>query len=191
MMIPVVMAVSIALGGCGGDDAPPTGTGTTSTGQEPATGVTATPGETDDAVSDPGTATLTVGELTFEFDNFRCALGHDNTASDAYSFTSDARGATPEGVALQLQANVRDTRGLGRLEGEGVIHEISIQDIDHPNDPIMGLVATSEGFLGSDAVIAIDGDALIGSGAFLDNQITAAVTHLGTLVATCSSDSLT
>jgi hypothetical protein len=186
--VPVGLCVALLLAGCASDDAPPSSTPTDS-GQQPATGATASPAPDAEGSDNPGTATLTLGDVTYDFASFRCATGHENTASDVYAFTSDARGQSATGAALQMQANVRDDQGLGRLVGEGVVYEISIRDIDNLDAPSVSFVATSAGSLGSDATLSIDGDSLTGSGNFLDNQQVGADPLAGSLQGTCSSDS--
>ncbi|MDX1449947.1 MAG: hypothetical protein R3246_12885, partial [Acidimicrobiia bacterium] len=78
--------------------------------------------------------TLTIGDLSWDFDGFICAFGHEGTQSDEYSFSSDARGQH-EGVRVQMQLDVRDESGEGRYEGSGVTPSVYIRDIEDFENP--------------------------------------------------------
>ena len=41
---------------------------------------------------DPGNATLTIGDQTWEFVSFGCAFGHDAIQSEVYAFSSNSFG---------------------------------------------------------------------------------------------------
>lgn len=131
----------------------------------------------------PGRATLTIGDLTWEFDTFLCAFGHDATMSDVYSFSSDSRGEH-EGVRVQMQANIRDESGQGRFEGSGLEHEVYIQDIEDFENPIIDLrMAAPDG-------IRIDGNTVTAEGMFHDERASGAAEAIsGTLDATCGDAS--
>lgn len=94
----------------------------------------------------PGSATLTIGDLTWEFDAFLCAFGHSATQSDVYSFSSDARGEH-EGVRVQMQLNIRDESGEGRFEGSGVEPEVFIEDIEDFDNPSINYDTTEVSLL--------------------------------------------
>jgi hypothetical protein len=131
----------------------------------------------------PGRAVLTVGDLTWEFDTFLCAFGHEATASDVYSFSSDSQGEH-EGVRVQMQANIRDESGQGRFEGSGLEHEVFIQDIEDFEDPVIDLeMSAPDG-------IRIDGNSVTAEGMFRDMREPGAGEAIpGTLEATCSDAS--
>lgn len=131
---------------------------------------------------DPGSATLTIGDQTWEFDSFLCAFGHEATQSDVYSFSSDSRGMH-EGAQVQMQANIRDESGQGRYEGADLDHEVFIQDISDFENPSISLhMNAPEG-------IVIDGNAVTAEGTF-DDQLTPEAEEIpGTLEATCGTTS--
>jgi hypothetical protein len=130
----------------------------------------------------PGSATLTIGDQTWEFDSFLCAYGHDATQSDVYSFSSDTRG-DHEGVRVQVQANIRDSSGAGRFEGADLSHDVFITDVTNLGNPIIDLSFNApEG-------IRIDGNDLIAEGQF-DDKLTDTIEAIpGTLVARCGDGS--
>ncbi len=81
-----------------GDTVASEDTTTTEAGNEPA----ATP-------PDAGSATLTIGDQTWTFDNYYCAFGPEETGNERVSFSSGAFG-TAEGVRTQLDASIQDAR---------------------------------------------------------------------------------
>lgn len=131
---------------------------------------------------DPGSATLTIGDQTWEFDSFVCAFGHEATSSDVYSFSSDSRGEH-EGAAVQMQANIRDDSGEGRYEGDGLTHDVFITDISDFENPSIDLQ-----FFGPSGIV-IDGNTVTAEGLF-DDELTDEIEEIpGTLEATCGTAS--
>jgi hypothetical protein len=127
----------------------------------------------------PGSATLVIGDQTWEFDSFLCAFGHDATQSDVYSFSSDTRG-DHEGARVQVQANIRDESGQGRFEGADLTHEVYIEDIDNFSNPSIHFE-----FSGPDGV-TIEGNTLIAEVLFDDQLTTDTIEEIpGNLEATC------
>ena len=130
--------------------------------------------------SNPGNATLTIGDQVWEFDNFVCAFGHEATQSETFSFTTDSRGEF-DGVRVQMQVTIADDSGQGRFEGEGTSQRISFNDVsdfDNPSiDWSMPRVA---------GAISIDGYGISAEGLF-DDQLTAQERDSvpGALDATC------
>lgn len=132
---------------------------------------------------DPGSATLTIGDQTWEFTSFVCAFGHEATSSDVYSFSSDSRGEH-EGAAVQMQANIRDESGEGRFEGDGLTHEVFITDISDFENPSIDFQ------LSAPSGIIIDGNDLRAEGLFDDELTPGEIEEIpGTLVATCGTAS--
>lgn len=132
---------------------------------------------------DPGSATLTIGEQTWQFDRFLCAFGHDATKSDVYSFTSDTRGDY-EGVRVQVQANIRDESGQGRFEGADLSHQVYLQDVTNLEDQSIHL-----SFIAPEGIL-ITGDTLVAEGLFDDELTELVVEEIpGTLNATCGDSS--
>ena len=131
---------------------------------------------------DPGSATLTIGDQTWEFDSFLCAFGHEATQSDTYSFSSDTRG-DHEGARVQVQANIADPSGQGRFEGPDLTHQVYIQDVsDFENPSIHFEFNAPEG-------ITIVGDSLTAEGLFDDGLTDTREDIPGTLEATCGDGS--
>jgi hypothetical protein len=130
----------------------------------------------------PGSATLTIGDQTWEFDSFLCAFGHGATQSDVYSFSSDTRG-DHEGVRVQVQANIRDESGAGRYAGADLTHQVYITDVTNLGNPTIDLEFNApEG-------IQIDGNDLTAEGEF-DDKLTDTIEAIpGTLVARCGDGS--
>jgi hypothetical protein len=127
----------------------------------------------------PGHATLTVGDAVFEFEAFDCAFGHDATESAVYSFSSNSFGQY-ETSRVQMQANIRDESGEGRYEGEGLTHEVFLNDITDFENPIIGWE-----MMAPDGIV-VDGYEISAEGVF-DDLITSSVEETpGTLEATCS-----
>jgi hypothetical protein len=132
-----------------------------------------------------GSATLTIGDETWEFDSFGCAFGHDATQSDIFSFSSNSFGEHSNGAGVQMQAGIEDDTGQGRYEGEGVIYSIDINDIDDFENPSVGWESRSS----DETVVTIDGDHITGEGLFDDLLTPEAEQVPGTLDGTCGSQS--
>ena len=110
-----------------------------------------------------GSASLTIDGTTHVFDGFVCAFGHDNTESETYSFSSNAFGEI-EGARVQFQVNVRDPDGEGRTEGDGVIPDITLDDIDDFENPSVSFFTRADKFS-----LTIEGDHLTGEGVIYDD----------------------
>lgn len=139
---------------------------------------------------DRGSATLAIGDESWEFASFSCAFGHDATRSDTFSFSSDARGEHSTGARVQMQANITD--GDGRYEGAGVDYEVYIADIQDFTNPAVKWSSPSDFRLAPrETVIRIDGDNLTAEGNF-DDGLTEGVFEAvpGTLTAACGRQSI-
>ena len=172
-----LMACMLVFAACtGGDDTPSAGdTTTTAAGSEPA----ATP-------PNPGSATLTVGDETWTFDNYYCRQGPEETGNERVSFSSGAFG-TYEGKRTQLDASIQDTDKQGRYEGEGTIQSVTFNDIEDFENPSVDLAAES-GFLGApEFVIEITGDKLRIEASFDDRTTDEIESIPGTLEALCGA----
>ena len=131
----------------------------------------------------PGSATLTIGDEVWEFDNFVCAFGHENTQSDVYSFTSNSFGEHSDGTRVQMQANVRNESGDGRVEGDGLTHETFINDIEDFDNPAV------DWEMNAPTGLTIDGNFVSVAGEF-DNGLTDGDDAVaGTLEAECGTTS--
>lgn len=137
--------------------------------------------------SGSGSATLTIGSETWEFDSFGCAFGYDATQSEVYSFSSSAFGEHSSGARVQMQADIRDDSGQERLEGEGVIYEVYITDIEDFEDPAVDWEAIGPA---DQIIVRIDGDRVTAEGEFDDLRTDLEIEAVpGTLDATCGNQS--
>lgn len=136
-----------------------------------------------------GTATLTIGSETWEFSGFMCAFGHEATQSDVYSFSSNAFGEHTTGARLQMQADIRDESGQGRYEGDGIIYELTLNDISDFENPSVSWSSDNRELIpgtgSGDAVVHIDGNHLTAEGNFDDGRTDEIEKVPGTLDATC------
>lgn len=121
-------------------------------------------------VSTGGTATLTIGGETFEFDDYYCAFGPEATQNDRVSFSS---GSTTQGLDVSIQ----DTEEQGRYEGEGTIHSITYGDWAN----------TGSVTLSNDAAIMIDGKNITADTTFDDSSTDLEIEEVpGTFEGHCS-----
>ncbi len=188
--------VGLSLAACGSDDS---GDGTsTATSPDDAmseemTSESPTPESDGGGSAAQGGATLTIGGETWEFTSFRCAFGHENTQSDVYSFSSDARGQHSTGANVQFQVDVRDDTGQGRYEGDGVVYEIHVTDISDFTNPAVKWESSNGALLGmadGKTVVTIDGDSVTATGLFDDGLTDDVESVEGTVEATCGAGSL-
>ncbi|MBW1758096.1 MAG: hypothetical protein JRJ80_18275, partial [Deltaproteobacteria bacterium] len=140
-----ILAVALMASGCNDD---PAMGGTGGTGGQGTGGTGAAP-------TGRGSASLTIGDETWEFDEFGCAFGYDATESQVYSFSSNSFGEHSNGARVQMQANIRDDTGQERIEGDGVIYEVDINDIDDFQNPAVSWDAVGPA---ATIVVRIDGD---------------------------------
>jgi hypothetical protein len=138
-----------------------------------------------DAPSGGGTATLAIGDETWEFTGYYCAFGPAETQNDRVSFSSGAFGESAEGVRIQLDASIQDTREEGRYDGDGVIHSLTLNDIEDFENPSLGWSALT-GILGSGGpFLHLDGQSVTAETVF-DDETTDEIEEVpGTFQATC------
>lgn len=119
------------------------------------------------AAAGGGSATLTVGDQTYEFDRARCAFGSEETGRDDTEFVLSA---IQDG--LQLDATINTRFG----------HVVSLDDIEDFENPRVGW---SAGGPGSDAgeIIQVDGRRVSVEATFTDEV--SGDTAEGTLSAVC------
>lgn len=130
----------------------------------------------------PGRATLTIGDMSWEFDNFLCAVGTESTESSVYTLTTNTF-ADMDGTRVQIQATIRDDSEQGRLVGDGLVHEVQVDDIsDFENPSVEWRMRGSEG-------VTIDGYELFAEGTFDDGLTLDDEALPGTLVGTCGDQS--
>jgi hypothetical protein len=199
----LTLALVLALVGCAAEPAAESG-GDTSATTAAATGTTTagattTSGDSDGGdsgssgdggsggsggIGGGGEATLTIGDVVYTFDNYYCASGASETLNDDVPFSSGAFGEV-EGVRVQLDASVYDPSGEGRMEGDGVVHSVTLDDIEDFENPSVSWHAES-GFLGAaEFTIQYDGSTVFVEAMFNDDTTDEGEAVSGTLEATC------
>ncbi len=204
------LTLALALQACGddgaSDDAPAAATAenaeestsedamTTETTEGDTAGTEEDPEQTGDdeesegAVAGPGgggSATLTIGDMVYEFDNYYCVSGAD-TGNSRVSFSSGAMGEV-DGVRVQLDASIQDPSEQGMTEGEGTLHSVTLDDIEDFEDPSVSWAAVT-GFVGAPSwVVVSDGSTVTVEAAFDDGTTDEIEEVPGTLEASCGS----
>lgn len=129
------------------------------------------------APSGGGTATLTIGDETWEFTTVRCAIGSDQTQSDEYDFSLSA-------IENGLQLSV-DRAAEGGQYGDGV----EIDDIEDFENPSVSRSAPAFDPTGgqSEPFVQIDGKNVTAESMFTDGTLDDPFSDPtpGTLEATC------
>ncbi|QQR91004.1 MAG: hypothetical protein IPJ88_04535 [Myxococcales bacterium] len=144
--------------------------------------------DTSETPSDRGSATLTIGEQTWEFDSFGCAFGYAATQSTTFVFSSSSFGVHSDGSRVQMQAEIEDDTAQERYEGDGVIYSVYVNDIENFSDPVVDWHARGAA---AEIVVNIDGDSVTASGVFDDGLTELEIEQVsGTLDATCGSQSV-
>ena len=130
-----------------------------------------------------GSVTLVVGDTTYEFDDFVCAFGYDNTQSETFSFSSNYIGEV-DGVRVQMQLDVEDPTGGDQLMGDAVTQRIYVDDIEDFENPAISLSS-------SQLTATFDGDDIAAEGTFWDavNDPGRTTELSGTFTATCGAGS--
>lgn len=183
----MLAVLALALAGCGGESTSSDDTVGSSDGD---TGDT-TPAEPDDASGSesdgpspggPGSATLTIGDQVYTFDNYYCAEGVDETMNDSVPFSSGAFGEV-DGNRAQLDASMYDPSEEGRMDGDGVSSSVTLNDVDDFENPVVDWSSPSP--MGDPISIEFDGTTVFVEGTF-DNGLTDDFEEIpGTLEATC------
>ncbi len=129
--------------------------------------------EAPDDTGDSGSvgATLTIGTESWTVDNVFCTFSPEDAGHGRISFSINGFTETADGVRVQLDATIQDTEEQGRYEGDGVIHIITIDDVDDFENPAVGW-SSVKGVLGdSDDIIRVDGKSVTAETTF-DNTLT-------------------
>lgn len=143
-----IAVVALALGGCTTTAA--VDGGSTDTGTDGGSG-----GSGGGTVA---TSTVTVDGETWEYQGWLCARGYDTTDSDVYSFSSSGF-TTADGEKIQSLVDVRDDSGQDRVEGDGVVYEITVFDYGTPDDPSVDVTARgASGVTITDDAVTVSGD---------------------------------
>lgn len=131
----------------------------------------------------PGEATLTIGDETWEFDNFACVLGHENTRSDMFSFTTNSTG-TFDGVRTQMQVTIEDPSSTGQVSGADTVHRVDFNDISDLENPAINWTMNTPN------AVSIDGYTVTVEGTFNDDTTPGVDEAIaGTLEGSCSDQS--
>lgn len=133
------------------------------------------PGDGDDVpdTEGGGSATLTVGDETWEFDAVVCAFGPEETGRDDTDFVLSS---VADG--LQLDATINAEFG----------HSVSLDDIEDFEDPRVGWYAGGPlgGVTDDGTFIDVDGDEVSAQAEFVDGTDDLSTERVpGTLTATC------
>jgi hypothetical protein len=135
-----------------------------------------------------GTATLIVGDETYEFTDVLCAFSAEEAQNPDFPFNLSAFGESATGARTQLTADIYDPSGEERTEGEGVTHSITLNDIEDFENPSVGWSAPASFELtgSADPFLQIDGKNVSGESTF-DDTLTDDVIEEepGSLEATC------
>ncbi len=185
-IIGIAAAVLLVLAACSSDTVESTAVGDDSATQT--SSPAAAGGEEAQPPSTPGSggsATLTIGDQTYEFDEYYCIQGSANTGNSRASFSSGAFGDI-DGVRVQLDASIQDMNEGDAMEGEGTIHSVSLNDIEDFQNPSVSWDAVT-GFISAPAwTVEYDGST-VRADALFDDGLTDDLEEIpGTLEATCS-----
>jgi len=192
--ISMMVVLAIAAAACSGSDEGTDSTTDNSAGSTQSTEATESESsETTEGTSAPntsagsGSATLVVGDQTYEFDNYYCLQGGANTGNDRVSFSSGAFGEV-DGVRVQLDASIQDTAEGDAMSGEGTIQSVTLNDIEDFANPSVAWDATT-GFVQAPTwVIEYDGSKVTANGTFDDSRTDDAIEEIpGTLEAICGA----
>ncbi len=119
-------------------------------------------------MQDGGSASITIGDETWEFDGALCAIGEEETGQEGAEFVLSAIG---DGVQLYISI---DEYG----------HTVSLNDIENFEDPSVSYEAG--GLLGDGAeFIVLDGKNVSGEAGFMDTESGSMDTVDGSFEATC------
>ena len=140
----VLIVLALALTACGGDSAGSDDTVVGTDGASAETTVAQPESESEEtsdgaAESGPpgsGSATLTIGDQVYTFDNYYCAEGSENTRNDSVPFSSGAFGEV-EGSRAQLDASMYDPDQQDSMDAEGVSFSVTLNDIDDFENPVV------------------------------------------------------
>lgn len=204
-IVGTIVLLGVVAVGCGSDEGADTASNDASaTSDESSSGEPQTPVDStadgadeptattpvDTGAADPaapssasGSATLVVGDTTYEFDSFVCAFGYDNTESETFSFSSNYIGEI-DGVRVQMQLDVEDPTGGDQLMGDAVTQSIHVDDIEDFENPAISLSSAQ-------LTATFNGDDIAAEGTFWDavNDPGRAAELPGSFTATCGAGS--
>jgi hypothetical protein len=132
-----------------------------------------------------GSATLTIGDESWSFDEVRCGFSQEETFLPKQSFYLSAFGSTAEGVQIELSATILDEQEDGRYFGNGVSYAVSIVDAEDSESPTFEWVSLTGLFGEVEPVIQVDGKNVTADTSFRDHVTITGNEIPGTLRATC------
>lgn len=132
-----------------------------------------------------GSATLTIGDESWSFDDVRCGFSQEETFLRKQSFYLSAFGETADGVRIELSATILDDQENGRYEGDGVSYAIILEDAQDYENPTLSWVSLTGLFGEVEPVIQVDGKNVTADTIFQDHVTISGDKIPGTLKAAC------
>lgn len=139
-----------------------------------------------------GSATLTIGNETFDFDTFFCGFGHEATEDDEIGFAAGGKGTDSDGTPVQIGVQLFDA---GIREG---FTQVQVLRMDSSGEfDFIWTLSDTEPLAVEDptgrAAVSLEGDVLtIEGGAYdrMEGRVETGEQAQGMLEAVCSPDSL-
>lgn len=196
-MLFAALALSLALFACSsgddddssGDSGQPTATteasggGDASDSADQPTATEEASGDGDGGGSGSGSGTLTIGAETWEISGVRCVFSAEEAQNPDFPFNLAGSSTSTDGASLYLEASIYDPTGQERHEGDGVIHSISVYDLDFENVTVDW--GSESGLLGGETVVTVDEKDIHGEGLFDDGTTDAFEAVPGTMDVSC------
>ena len=193
----ILLVAALAIAGCGDDDEDTGDDGGDPTASAPADG-----GDDDDSGDDDdgggdsdgffedgfdsGTGTLTIGDESWEITGVGCVFSAEEARNPDFPFNLSGFTESSTGARAQVSADIYDPSGEERTEGEGVSHNISIDDIDDFENQSVSWSTVGAIFGdGVETKLTIDGKHVSGVGSFDDGTTDEFEAIDGTLEVDC------
>jgi len=189
LIFPLLIVSLAIVFACGGDDDEDVGD---DGGGEPTTEAPAGDDDSgddgddagDDTSGGDGGATLTIGGETWDFPVGYCAFSPEESQNERVSFTMGGFGEV-DGARVQWDATIQDPDEQGRYEGDGVIHSLTLNDIDDFQNPSIGWSSVTLFGSAESQFLNVDGKHVTAETTF-DDELTDDLEEVpGTLDATC------
>ena len=191
LLIPfAALALSLAFLACSGDDDDDGNADQpTATADAPNGGNGGDDGDGGGGGFGSGTGTLAIGSEIWEISGVGCVFSAEEARNPAFPFNLSGFGESSTGARAQLSADIYDPSEQERLEGDGVSHNISFDDIDDFENQSVSWSSFDDvtGFMGNGTitVITIDGKNIHGEGDFDDGTTDEIEAVPGTLDVIC------